>query len=168
MADKEFTLRIITPERVFYEGIVDMVEFNTTEGQIGVLPGHIPLTVIVKPGILHITEKDGEKEAALHSGFAEILPEGVTILAEIIEWPNEIDENRAEAALHRAEARRRRRILPGQRRHCREQWREFRCCDKLRSTSFFFYAYAIKKHEAFGYGIKAFFYDTSGLSGKNG
>jgi len=79
MADKEFTLRIITPERVFYEGIVDMVEFNTTEGQIGVLPGHIPLTVIVKPGILHITEKDGEKEAALHSGFAEILPEGVTI-----------------------------------------------------------------------------------------
>ena len=99
MADKEFTLRIITPERVFYEGIVDMVE------QIGVLPGHIPLTVIVKPGILHITEKDGEKEAALHSGFAEILPEGVTILAEIIEWPNEIDENRAEAALHRAEER---------------------------------------------------------------
>ena len=93
MADKEFTLRIITPERVFYEGIVDMVEFNTTEGQIGVLPGHIPLTVI------------GEKEAALHSGFAEILPEGVTILAEIIEWPNEIDENRAEAALHRAEER---------------------------------------------------------------
>ena len=105
MADKEFTLRIITPERVFYEGIVDMVEFNTTEGQIGVLPGHIPLTVIVKPGILHITEKDGEKEAALHSGFAEILPAGVTILAEIIEWPNEIDENRAEAALHRAEER---------------------------------------------------------------
>ena len=101
MADKEFTLRIITPERVFYEGIVDMVEFNTTEGQIGVLPGHIPLTVIVKPGILHITEKDGEKEAALHSGFAEIL----TILAEIIEWPNEINENRAEAALHRAEER---------------------------------------------------------------
>jgi F-type H+-transporting ATPase subunit epsilon len=78
MADKDFQLRIITPERVFYEGIVDMVEFNTTEGQIGVLPGHIPLTVIVKPGILHITEKDGEKEAALHSGFAEILPEGVT------------------------------------------------------------------------------------------
>ena len=99
MADKEFTLRIITPERVFYEGTVDMVEFNTTEGQIGVLPGHIPLTVIVKPGILHITEKDGEKEAALHSGFAEILPEGITILAEIIEWPNEIDENRAEERL---------------------------------------------------------------------
>lgn len=103
--NKSFGLRIITPDRVFYEGEVDMVEFNTTEGQIGVLPGHIPLTVIVKPGILHIYENDGEKQAALHSGFAEILPEGVTILAEIIEWPGEIDEHRAQEAFRRAEER---------------------------------------------------------------
>ncbi len=83
MADKnEFLLRIITPDRVFYEKSVDMVEFNTTEGEIGVLPGHIPMTVIVKPGILHISEQDEQKKAALHSGFAEILPESVTILAE--------------------------------------------------------------------------------------
>ena len=74
MADnKGFQLHIITPDRVFYEGEVDMVEFNTTEGQIGILPGHIPLTVIVKPGILNISEPEGEKEAALHAGFAEIL-----------------------------------------------------------------------------------------------
>lgn len=103
--NKSFKLRIITPDRVFYEGEVNMVEFNTTEGQIGVLPGHIPMTVIVKPGILNIYENDGEKEAALHSGFVEILPERVTILAEIIEWPNEIDIMRAEDALHRAEER---------------------------------------------------------------
>lgn len=106
MADnKSFQLRIITPDRVFYEGEVEMVEFNTTEGEIGVLPGHIPLTVIVKPGILRIDEPDGKKEAALHAGFAEILPEGITILAEIIEWPDEIDEKRAEAALERAQER---------------------------------------------------------------
>ncbi|MDE6015431.1 MAG: ATP synthase F1 subunit epsilon [Acetatifactor sp.] len=106
MADNQnFHLRIITPDRLFYEGDVDMVEFNTTEGEIGVLPGHIPLTVIVKPGILVITEKDGEKEAALHAGFAEILPEGITILAEIVEWPEEIDENRAQEALNRAQDR---------------------------------------------------------------
>ncbi|MCM1100349.1 MAG: ATP synthase F1 subunit epsilon [Clostridium sp.] len=106
MADNQnFYLRIITPERLFYEGDVDMVEFNTTEGEIGVLPGHIPLTVIVKPGILVITEKDGEKEAALHAGFAEILPEGITILAEIVEWPNEIDAHRAEEAMNRARER---------------------------------------------------------------
>lgn len=106
MADNQnFHLRVITPERLFYEGDVDMVEFNTTEGEIGVLPGHIPLTVIVKPGILTITEKEGEKEAALHAGFAEILPEGITILAEIIEWPEEIDEHRAEEAMNRAKER---------------------------------------------------------------
>lgn len=106
MADnKEFELRIITPDRVFYEGRAEMVEFNTTEGQIGVLPGHIPLTVIVKPGILTIHEAEEEKTAALHAGFAEILPERITILAEIIEWPDEIDEHRAEEALHRAEER---------------------------------------------------------------
>lgn len=106
MADnRDFQLRIITPDRVFYEGEVEMVEFNTTEGQIGILPGHTPLTVIVKPGILHIHEEEKEREAALHAGFAEILPEVVTILAEIIEWPEEIDEGRAEAALRRAEER---------------------------------------------------------------
>lgn len=107
MADNQnFHLRIITPDRLFYEGDVDMVEFNTTEGEIGVLPGHIPLTVIVKPGILIISEKGGEeKHAALHAGFAEILPEGITILAEIIEWPKEIDEHRAEEAMHRAQDR---------------------------------------------------------------
>ncbi|MBR6477446.1 MAG: ATP synthase F1 subunit epsilon [Lachnospiraceae bacterium] len=102
---KGYQLRIVTPERVFYEGEVEMVEFNTTEGQIGVLPGHIPMTVIVKPGILVITTEEGTKEAALHAGFAEILPEKITILAEIIEWPDEIDEGRAESALQRARER---------------------------------------------------------------
>ena len=106
MADKNgFLMRIITPERVFYESQIDMVEFNTTEGEVGVLPGHIPLTVIIKPGILHISEQDGEKDAALHAGFAEILPDCVTILAETIEWPDEIDVKRATAAKERAEER---------------------------------------------------------------
>ncbi len=106
MADNHnIHLRVITPDRMFFEGDVDMVEFNTTEGEIGVLPGHIPLTVILKPGILVITDGEEQKEAALHAGFAEILPDGITILAEIVEWPDEIDEHRAEEALHRAQER---------------------------------------------------------------
>ncbi len=99
------TLKIITPSRVFYEGEAEMVEFNTSEGEIGVLPGHLPMTVIVKPGVLTITEPEGEKEAALHAGFVEILPDRVTILAEIVEWPSEIDVSRAEAARDRAQER---------------------------------------------------------------
>ena len=106
MADnKSFQLRIITPDRLFYEGEAEMVEFNTTEGQIGVLPGHIPMTVILKPGILKIYEAENDKEAALHAGFAEILPDKITILAEIVEWPEEIDVQRAENARERAEER---------------------------------------------------------------
>ena len=106
MADNNlFTLRIITPDRVFYEGEVSMVEFNTTEGEIGVYKKHVPTTVIVSPGILTITEDGGTKEAALHAGFAEILQDEVVILAEIVEWPGEIDLERAEAAKARAKER---------------------------------------------------------------
>lgn len=101
----DFTLKIITPDRVFYENPVKMVEFNTVEGEIGVLPGHIPMTVIIKPGVLTITEEDGRKTAALHAGFAEILQSQVTILAEIIEWPEEINGDRAREAKERAEER---------------------------------------------------------------
>ncbi|MCM1162306.1 MAG: ATP synthase F1 subunit epsilon [Roseburia sp.] len=101
---KNFELRIITPDRIFYEGEASMVEFNTTEGEIGVLKGHIPMTVIVKPGILTIYSEE-TKEAALHAGFVEILPDKVTIMAEIIEWPNEIDLARAEEARERARQR---------------------------------------------------------------
>lgn len=106
MADTNlFTLRIITPDRVFYEGQVSMAEFNTTEGEIGVYKKHVPMTVIVSPGILTISEEGGVKEAALHAGFAEILQDKVVILAEIVEWPEEIDKDRAEAAKSRAEER---------------------------------------------------------------
>ncbi|MDR0949455.1 MAG: ATP synthase F1 subunit epsilon [Lachnospiraceae bacterium] len=106
MAEEQgFFLRVITPERIFYEGDVDMVEFNTTEGEIGVLPGHIPLTVICAPGVLRIHEEQQEREAALHAGFAEILPEGITVMAELVEWPDEIDQKRARAAKERAEER---------------------------------------------------------------
>lgn len=105
MADNLFKLRIITPDRTFYEAEVSMVEFNTTEGEIGILKGHIPLTVVVAPGIITITEESGIKEAALHAGFAEILGDTVVIMAEIIEWPSEIDVERAQEARNRAEER---------------------------------------------------------------
>lgn len=101
----EMTLKIITPDRKFYEDTATMVEFNTTEGEIGIYKNHIPMTVIIAPGILKITGVNETKKAALHAGFAEILPEGVTILAEIIEWPEEIDTDRAKAAKERAEER---------------------------------------------------------------
>ena len=105
MADDRFQLRIITPERVFYEGEATMIELTTTEGEIGIYKNHVPLTYIIAPGILRIMETGETKEAALHSGFIEILQEKITILAEAIEWPDEIDVNRAQEAKIRAERR---------------------------------------------------------------
>lgn len=100
-----FHVEIITPDRVFYKGEADMIEFNTADGEIGVYKDHIPLTTVLEPGVV-IIHKDGEeKVAAVHAGFAEILGEKVTLLAELAEWPEEIDVNRAEAAKERAEAR---------------------------------------------------------------
>lgn len=103
--DNRFAIKIITPDRVFYEGFATMAEFNTTEGEVGIYKNHIPMTMIIKPGILYITDGDDQKVAALHAGFVEILKEQITILAEIVEWPDEIDVNRAEAAKERAEKR---------------------------------------------------------------
>lgn len=82
-----------------------MIEFNTAAGEIGVYKNHIPLTTVLAPGVVTITMDDGKKEAAVHSGFAQILPEKTTLLAEIAEWPDEIDQKRAEAALERAKER---------------------------------------------------------------
>ena len=104
MADL-FKLHVITPERRFYDGEASMVELTTTEGDIGVYRNHIPLTAIVAPGVLKIHEEGEVKEAALISGFIEILPERITIMAEVAEWPDEIDFARAEEARSRAERR---------------------------------------------------------------
>ncbi len=105
MADNTFKVSIITPERTFYEGDATMVEFNTVEGEIGVYPKHIPLTTVIAPGICTIHEAENEKRAAIHAGLATVLPDAVTILAEIAEWPDEIDVERARSAEDRARER---------------------------------------------------------------
>lgn len=105
MAGKLFQLKIISPDRVFYEGDVTMVEFTSSEGEMGVYANHVPLTTVLVPGIITIHEQDGIRKAALHAGFAEILQDRVNILAEIAEWPEEIDINRANEARIRAERR---------------------------------------------------------------
>lgn len=105
MAEKTFKLQIISPTRVFFDEAVDMVEMKTTEGEIGVLAGHIPLTTILEPGVLRIKIDGNVREAALHDGFVQIQKDKVTVLAESCEWPDEIDANRARKAKERAERR---------------------------------------------------------------
>ena len=107
MADeRSFKLRIISPDRIFYEGEAIMLELNTLDGLVGIYKNHMPMTYIIEPGVMRITEsEESVKEAALHSGFMQILQEEITVLAEVVEWPEEIDENRAKEAQIRAERR---------------------------------------------------------------
>ena len=104
MAEK-FRLQIITPERIFYEGEVPFIEIKTTEGPMGIYKNHVPTTLILSPGVLKIYEDEGVKRAALHTGFVEIQQEKIVVMAEIAEWPAEIDVKRAEEARIRAERR---------------------------------------------------------------
>ena len=105
MAENMFKLRIVSPDREFYMGDVDMVEMVTTEGEIGVLKGHIPFTAVAAPGILKIHEGETIKEAVLIDGIIRVMQDNVTILAEDCNWPEEIDINRAKEAKIRAERR---------------------------------------------------------------
>ena len=98
-----FKVQIITPDRIFYEGEAEFLEFTTAAGDIGVYAKHIPMTTVLAPGAVVIHNGEEETVAAVHSGFAEILGDQVTLLAEIAEWPEEIDVVRAEAAKTRAE-----------------------------------------------------------------
>ena len=104
-ADNLFDLKIITPDRVFYSGKASFLELNTVEGGIGIYKNHIPMTTVLEPGIATITEEGGnKKEAALHTGFMEILGDRITILAErrLQNDKSNVNITRAELALHKA------------------------------------------------------------------
>ena len=105
MADNIFKVEIITPDRVFFTGEADFLEFTAETGDLGVYKNHIPMTTVLAPGLVTIHSGDEEKVAAVHAGFAEILGDKVTLLAELAQWPDEIDEHRAIAAKERAEQR---------------------------------------------------------------
>lgn len=100
-------LQVITPKRVVFDGECTMIEYNTTEGYVGVFPGHVAMTQILAPGKLTIYEENKEMPiiAAAMSGIATIMPDTITILAEVLELKDEIDVERAKASKERAEKR---------------------------------------------------------------
>lgn len=99
------TLQIVTPDRSVVTEQVDEVEIPGAEGYFGVLPGHTPLLATLQVGELWYRKGSEKFYLAIAFGFAEVLPDRVTILAELAEQPDEIDTARAEAAKRRAEER---------------------------------------------------------------
>jgi len=101
----KLTLQIVTPDRLVVTEQVDEVEIPGAEGYFGVLPGHTPLLATLKAGELWYRIGAEKTYVSIAFGFAEVLPDRVTILAEAAEPAGEIDVARAEAAKRRAEER---------------------------------------------------------------
>lgn len=104
MAD-QIKIKIISPDRIFYEDDVDLIVLSTTEGEMGILYDHEPVTGIIDTTVVLIRKGEEEKRAAIHGGFVEVQPTSVTILADSTEWPDEIDVERAEESKKRAKQR---------------------------------------------------------------
>jgi F-type H+-transporting ATPase subunit epsilon len=99
------TLEIVTPERALVTEQVDEVQLPGSEGYFGVLPGHTPLLASLQVGEMWYRIGPERHHLAIAFGFAEVLPDRVTVLAQIAERAQEIDVARAEAAKRRAEER---------------------------------------------------------------
>lgn len=106
MANKFIKFEIATPERLVLSRDIAQVTVPTTAGEITVLPEHIPLVSVLKPGIVELTLSDGQIEViAVSGGFIEIMRDKIVILADTAERAAELDEKRIEEARARAEAR---------------------------------------------------------------
>ncbi|HKV87442.1 MAG TPA: ATP synthase F1 subunit epsilon [Candidatus Dormibacteraeota bacterium] len=101
----KYQLRVVSVERSLFEGEVEFVIANGAEGELGVLARHAPLMTILKPGPLRIQETFGGPEQVIFvgGGFLEVLPERVTVLADVAEHADEISIEKAEEARRRAQ-----------------------------------------------------------------
>jgi F-type H+-transporting ATPase subunit epsilon len=104
MADT-FKLEIVTPEKKVVDTAAEEVQIPGKNGYLGVLPGHAPLITELSVGEISYYENSTELYLAVAWGFAEVLPDKVTILAESAERPSEIDVERARKSKERAEQR---------------------------------------------------------------
>jgi F-type H+-transporting ATPase subunit epsilon len=100
-----FQLEIVTPEKVVVKDVAEEMQIPGKNGYLGILPGHAPLISELAVGEISYRNNGYTHHLAVAWGFAEVLPDKVTILAETAERPEEIDVKRAQEAKQRAEER---------------------------------------------------------------
>ncbi|MFY4775237.1 F0F1 ATP synthase subunit epsilon [Metabacillus sp. RGM 3146] len=102
---KTVPVNVVTPDGPVYEAQVEMVSVKAQSGELGILPGHVPMVAPLEIGAVRL-KKDGATElVAVSGGFIEVRQDNVTILAQAAETAEEIDLKRARAAKERAERR---------------------------------------------------------------
>ena len=105
MADKNIVVEIVTPERMVYSESADFVVVPGIEGYLGILPLHAPIVSGLNIGVLKVIKEGKESKVAISGGFMEVNENKTVILADTAEHSDEIDVDRANAALERAEQR---------------------------------------------------------------
>lgn len=95
-------LKVVTPDKLFFEGDIDMLVARTIEGDVGILLNHSPLVTILDIGRLVIKDGDERKVAACAGGYIDVRNNNITVVSDACEWEDEIDINRAERAKERA------------------------------------------------------------------
>ena len=100
---KTFQLDIITPTNVISEGQVEYLRAPSTEGLFGIMGGHSIATILMEIGEIKVTKDGKEYYYATNGGFADIRPESVMLLVETAEKVSDIDKDRAEASMKRAQ-----------------------------------------------------------------
>jgi F-type H+-transporting ATPase subunit epsilon len=104
MIDKLIKFEIVTPERTVLKESIRQITLPTKQGEITILPNHIPLIATLNPGVIHLRKADDTPEVlSVSGGFVEVLSNKVVILADTAEMAEEIDIERAEEAKKRAE-----------------------------------------------------------------
>lgn len=98
-------LQVVTPDRLVLSDVVDEVNYRTTEGYVGILPGHIPMLTTLQTGELTYRARGKQLAMVVSSGFVEVLPHRVIVMAEHVDLPDEIDRNEALKEKADAEAR---------------------------------------------------------------
>lgn len=104
MADT-FQLEIVTPEKMVVKDTAEEMQIPGKNGYLGILPGHAPLITELAVGLISYRKEGATQFLSVAWGFAEVLPDKVTVLAETAERAEEIDVSRAEEAKKRAEER---------------------------------------------------------------
>jgi F-type H+-transporting ATPase subunit epsilon len=95
-------VELVAPDRAVWSGAAEAVYARTTDGELGVMAGHVPLLGELEPGPVRIVRDVGELAAAVHGGFLSVTADGVSILAELVELAEEIDVARARRDVERA------------------------------------------------------------------
>lgn len=99
-------LKIITPDKEFYNEQIVQLNTESIEGKIGILPKHVPLIAVLKPSISEITTAKGEKKMLFSStGVLKVTKNEVIMLCDACEWPENIDIERAKQSKERSEKR---------------------------------------------------------------